>query len=185
MKITGSSASVCQKKKVYVYIYFNIFYDASTIKIIVDNFSQSTSSTNRCSSNGNTTNAFNHLKLKHNVTHDELIKKQKEVTSPTTSTHSQRSISATLFNATPYPSNSDRHKKITPAIGHFLAKDMHPINTVEGKGFKKLTHNLDKRYSLPSRHHFSRVVLPNMSRRSGRLHGNDRSLVQPHNVAIY
>jgi len=42
-------------------------------------------------SHGNTTNLFNHLKLKHRVTHDELMKKQKDkATTPTTSTHSQR-----------------------------------------------------------------------------------------------
>ena len=39
---------------------------------------------------------------------------------------------------------------------------MQPISTVEGDAFKKLIHALDTRYALPSRHHFSRVVLPNM-----------------------
>lgn len=61
-------------------------------------------------------------------------------TTPTTSTQSQTSISDTLYNATPYLSNSDRHKKITAAIGYFSAKDMHPIRTVEGEGYNKLVH---------------------------------------------
>ena len=112
---------------------------------------------------GNTTNLFNHLRHNHKVAYDKLglLKKQKEkTTTPTTSV--QTSISNTLYNAIPYPSNSDRNKQITAAIGYFLAKDMHPISTVEGEGFKNLMQTLDKRYALPSRHHFSRVVLPNM-----------------------
>ena len=111
----------------------------------------------------NTTNLSNHLRLKHRVIHDELIRKQKDkTTTPTPSTHSQKSIPSTMFNSTPYPPNSEKRKKITAAIGHFLAKDMQPISTVEGDAFKKLIHALDTRYALPSRHHFSRVVLPNM-----------------------
>lgn len=63
---------------------------------------------------GNTTNLFNHLNLKYKVTHDELMKKQKDkATTPSTSTQSQTSITDMLYNATPNPSNSDRHKKIT------------------------------------------------------------------------
>ena len=68
-----------------------------------------------------------------------------------------------MYNVTPYPSNSERHKKA--AIGYFSAKDMHPMSAVEGEGFKKLIQTLDKRYALPSRHHLSRVVLPNMSQK--------------------
>ena len=106
---------------------------------------------------GYITKLFNHLKLKHKVTHDKLMKKQKD--KATTSTQSQTSISASLYNATPYPLNLDRHNQIRAAIGYFLAEDMHPISKVEDKGFKNLIHTLDKRYALPSRHHFSRVVL--------------------------
>lgn len=92
----------------------------------------------------NTTNFFNHLKLNHKVIHDQVMKKQKDKsTTPTTS--KQTSIKDTLYSATPYPSSSERHKKITDDIG-----------------FKKLVNTLDKRYVLPSFHHFSRVVLPTM-----------------------
>ncbi|KAL2081527.1 hypothetical protein ACEWY4_023380 [Coilia grayii] len=114
---------------------------------------------------GNTTNLFNHLKQKHKVTHDELIKKQKDKISATTSKTSmltQSSITDTMFNATSYPTSSERHKTLTAAVGYFLAKDMQPINTVEGEGFKRMLIAFDKRYALPSRHHFNRMVLPNM-----------------------
>lgn len=58
---------------------------------------------------------------------------------------------------------------LTAAIGYFLEKDMNSISTVEGEGFKKIVQAFDKRYALPSRHHFSRMILPNVptiSRRS-------------------
>ena len=34
------------------------------------------------------------------------------------------------------------------------------ISTVSNQGFKKLVNTLDKRYTTPSRHHFTRVALP-------------------------
>ena len=41
-----------------------------------------------------------------------------------------------------------------------IAKDMCPINTVSDLGFNKLINTLEKRYVLPSCHHFSRIALP-------------------------
>ncbi|XP_028300964.1 zinc finger BED domain-containing protein 1-like [Gouania willdenowi] len=41
-----------------------------------------------------------------------------------------------------------------------IAKDMSPINTVNDPGFIKLMNTMDKRYVLPSSHHFSRIALP-------------------------
>lgn len=71
--------------------------------------------------------------------------------------------SHTLYNnVTPYPTSSDRHKLLTAANKYFLTKDMQPNSAVEGEGFRKMDHAFDKRYALPSRYHFSRIVLPNM-----------------------
>ena len=39
---------------------------------------------------------------------------------------------------------------------------MRPTSTVDNAGFKKMVNTLDKRYALPSRHHFSRVALPDL-----------------------
>ncbi|KAK0141200.1 Zinc finger BED domain-containing protein 1 [Merluccius polli] len=39
---------------------------------------------------------------------------------------------------------------------------MQPISIVDSEGFKKMLHAFDKHYALPSRHYFSRVVLPNI-----------------------
>ena len=42
----------------------------------------------------------------------------------------QTTITATLHQAIPYPSTSQRHAEITDAISFYLAKDICPINTV-------------------------------------------------------
>lgn len=111
---------------------------------------------------GNTTNLFIHLKSSHKPIYVQAVKEQREK-APSTSvsdTATQLSIQATLYNAAPYPTSSRRHKEITNSITFFLAKDQCAINTVENPGFKKMVKTLDKRYALPSRHHFSREALP-------------------------
>ncbi|KAK0137902.1 Rootletin [Merluccius polli] len=107
----------------------------------------------------NTTNLFNHLKSAHRVIHDQAMK-EKMKSSSTPATATQSSIKETLYNATPYPPSSRRHEEITDAIAYMIAKDMCPICTVSDPGFNKLINTLDKRYVLPSRHHFSRIALP-------------------------
>ena len=80
--------------------------------------------------------------------------------SSTPATATQSSIKDTLFNATPYPPSSHRHKEITDAVTYMIAKDMCPVNTVSDPGLNKLINTLDKQYVLPSRHHISRIALP-------------------------
>lgn len=113
----------------------------------------------------NTSNLFTHLKVNHRAIHDDLVKKKLKIDQAnvaSTSKTTQSSIQGTLYNATLYATNSARHKALTESIGYFLAKDMQAINTVEGEGFKKMIRELDKRYALPSRHYFTRNVLPGM-----------------------
>lgn len=111
---------------------------------------------------GNTSNLFSHIRVSHKVVHDETLGKIQKTGNVKVKDKVQSSIPCTLFNATKYTTTSDRHKALTESIGYFLAKDMHAINTVEGEGFKKMIQAFDKRYALPSRHHFSRTVLPGM-----------------------
>ncbi|XP_060774548.1 E3 SUMO-protein ligase ZBED1-like [Neoarius graeffei] len=62
----------------------------------------------------------------------------------------------------PYEKTSKRHKDITHAITHFIAKGMLPIRTVETAEFKQLMNVIDPRYQLPGRKHFSQTAIPNM-----------------------
>lgn len=111
---------------------------------------------------GNTTNLFNHLEFNHRVVYDTVMMNQskKKVNQITAPSATQSSITETLYAATPYLSTSERHKKITESIAHYLAKGMCSINTIDNSGFRQMVKTLDKRYVLPSRHHFSRAALP-------------------------
>ncbi|XP_060790843.1 zinc finger BED domain-containing protein 4-like [Neoarius graeffei] len=62
----------------------------------------------------------------------------------------------------PYEKTSKRHKDITHAITHFIAKGMLPIRTVETAEFKQLMNVIDPRYQLPGHKHFSQTAIPNM-----------------------
>ena len=72
------------------------------------------------------------------------------------------SINGTLYNATPYPPNSSRHKEITAPITYHLAKDMAQINSVQHEGFRNMINTLNKWYSMPSHNYFSNISLPDM-----------------------
>lgn len=64
--------------------------------------------------------------------------------------------------AKPHSASSDKHKKITDAVGMFIAKDMQPFSVVRDVGFRHLMKTLDPRYVVPSRTFFSNSVIPNL-----------------------
>ena len=43
-----------------------------------------------------------------------------------------------------------------------IASDMAPFSTVEQVGFQRLLRELEPRYKIPSRIHFSRVIVPDI-----------------------
>lgn len=57
---------------------------------------------------------------------------------------------------------SDKYKKITRAVGAFIAKDLQPYSVVEDVGFRHLVKTLDPRSVVPSRTHLSDVVIPDL-----------------------
>ncbi|KAE8279169.1 Zinc finger BED domain-containing protein 4 [Larimichthys crocea] len=58
--------------------------------------------------------------------------------------------------------SSARATAITRDIGIFMAVDMRPFSVVENEGFRRLLHTLEPKYTIPSRVHFSRTVLPKL-----------------------
>lgn len=127
---------------------------------------------------GNTINLFNHLKSYHPVEYKKSPLKR----STSAAAHSdtcmssggshastssgarvkQQSIASSFAAVTPYERNSRQAKTITNAVTYCLAKDMMPIYSVGKDGFRKLLNVLDSRYTLPSRHYFSRTALPQL-----------------------
>ena len=74
----------------------------------------------------------------------------------------QTTITASFASVTPYKRSSRRHREITTAITHYIAKDMVPVNTVTKDRFKNLLRTLDRRFEIPSRTYFSQVAIPQL-----------------------
>uniref|UniRef100_A0A803T9E6 BED-type domain-containing protein n=1 Tax=Anolis carolinensis TaxID=28377 RepID=A0A803T9E6_ANOCA len=53
-------------------------------------------------------------------------------------------------------------QQITQSVGEMMALDHHPFRLVEQEGFVRLMKRLCPRYKLPSRHTFSRKVIPGL-----------------------
>ncbi|XP_070409529.1 zinc finger BED domain-containing protein 4-like [Nothobranchius furzeri] len=62
----------------------------------------------------------------------------------------------------PFSANHPRSKRITDMIGKMICTDLEPFSVVERRGFKSLVAFLEPKYQLPSRHHFSRTVVPEL-----------------------
>ena len=107
----------------------------------------------------NTSNLFAHLRNKH-----PLVYKTLEVNRKTRGdgdgTASQPLIMDALDRIKKLDSCSKEYKELTKSVAICIAKDMLLIYTVEKEGFKAMLRKFNPRYDLPSRNHFSRVVLP-------------------------
>lgn len=57
---------------------------------------------------------------------------------------------------------SGRAKAITSGVACFIAKDLRPYSVVENSGFRNLMKILEPRYDMPSRNHFTNMVIPAM-----------------------
>ena len=115
---------------------------------------------------GNTSNIWQHLEESH-------IDKAKEECKDTSASQSSKrkeelesSMHSTLtemFQAkNPYPRNSTRWKTLTEAVCLFIAKDMHPYQTVNDSGFQHMLHTFDQRYHPPDRKTVSTKLIPKL-----------------------
>uniref|UniRef100_A0A1A8ISR0 Uncharacterized protein n=1 Tax=Nothobranchius kuhntae TaxID=321403 RepID=A0A1A8ISR0_NOTKU len=50
-----------------------------------------------------------------------------------------------------HPLSAKRKEDILKGIMHYIAQDMRPVNTVEGKGFKEVFKIVEPRYTVPAR----------------------------------
>ncbi|XP_065911269.1 E3 SUMO-protein ligase ZBED1-like [Dysidea avara] len=123
----------------------------------------------------NTTNMGTHLKGVHPLFYakSELQKKSTDEASSSKSRtadgnegtpedESQRTLEDSFPATTTMPASSRRAKDITNAIGYFVAKDMMPISTTGGVGFKRLIRVLEPRYVIPHRKTFTDKTIPAM-----------------------
>ncbi|XP_070404472.1 E3 SUMO-protein ligase ZBED1-like [Nothobranchius furzeri] len=98
-------------------------------------------------SDGNTTNLFNHLKRRHPKQYNESqlaakAKKPAATAAAASASSRQQTLTETLTKLTPYDRDSRRWNSVTDAVTYHLVKDLCPVRTVEGVGFKKMIKTL-------------------------------------------
>ena len=107
----------------------------------------------------NTTNLYVHLDRHHKEVYVKLSHyRQQQSSSP----QHQPSLQETIKKTQSLGRSSERCKKLTNAIGQFIAKDLQPISVVDGEGFKHLMEVADPRFIVPSRTYFTETLLPAM-----------------------
>jgi len=104
----------------------------------------------------NTTNLFVHLQEHHPVAYSEIA--------PPSNKQVQKHLTLkdVMDRGKKYDSKSTRACELNKAVAYYLAKDMHPIYSVERPGFKRLVAKLDPKYVLPSRNYFSETEIPGL-----------------------
>ena len=114
---------------------------------------------------GNTTNMWQHLKEAHPGEYfnakssREGTLKSTDITVDLTSNHNasssstnkQMQITEAFNRMQPLPHSSQRWKSITNSVCYFVAKGMHPFQTVNEPGFCQLLQSLEPRYEPPDR----------------------------------
>ena len=113
---------------------------------------------------GNTTNMWQHLREAHPCTYSEAKSPKGErslkstdgdstATKPMDTSESSKQLQITeAFTRTkPLPHSSARWKAITNSVCYFIAKGMHPFQTVNEPGFRQLLQSLEPRYEPPDR----------------------------------
>ena len=111
---------------------------------------------------GNTANMIVHLQSRHSAVYREIVDQLKTTGSAYSSAplpKDQRSIEDSLKKLTPLSRSSSRWKALTNSVCYFLAKDLHPLSTVNDQGFLHMLKIFEPRYSPPDRTTFSRHYL--------------------------
>ncbi|XP_073332449.1 E3 SUMO-protein ligase ZBED1-like [Pagrus major] len=104
--------------------------------------------------NGNTSNMQQHISRHHSEKQSELTPPQRKLP------RGQTTLTGGF--AAPLHHHNARAQEITKAIGYFIGKDLRPFSVVENEGFRLLMNTLEPRYRIPSRQHFSQVVVPKL-----------------------
>ena len=116
---------------------------------------------------GNTTNLASHLKSQHPLIYAKAgfickKKEEKRQVSADTRDTGQQSLAEALKRVTKFPCSSNKSKELSSAVAYFIAKEMQPINVVQGEGFKHMIGKLEPRYQLPHRKSFTECIIPEL-----------------------
>jgi hypothetical protein len=78
----------------------------------------------------------------------------------------QMSLQQSIEAGQAWDMNSRQAQHITKLIGEMIVLDNQPFLITEDLGFMRLMKHVAPRYHLPSRHHFSDTVIPNLVKRA-------------------
>ncbi len=116
----------------------------------------------RCSSILATlTNMRFHLQLTHRPQYLQL---QQSKVADQPSTSSQKTVCELFHQASPLDKSAPRWNELTQSICYFIAKDMHPVSTINDPGFGTMLKKFEPRYIPPDRKTLSNNYLPQMFR---------------------
>lgn len=105
---------------------------------------------------GGTTNLKNHLQIKHETIYGQLYGES----SGTQAGKQQSSLDSFVRSSTvtKLPSHSARAVQLTDAVVDFIARDLRPVNVVDGIGFLQLMQTAEPRYVVPCRKTMMSVI---------------------------
>ena len=125
------------------------------------------------------TNLKNHLQRLHGDLYTEFCvklkkekdareKRQSEEASTSSSAkrvHKQQTLPDAVSQSQKWQSNDQRQLDINKLLGEMIALDLQPFSIVEDVGFQRLVTKLAPRgYTIPSRTHLSRTVIPDINK---------------------
>ena len=116
----------------------------------------------------NTSNIWLHLEKGHIEEYCQVKEESKDA-SPSESSKrkeepdgAQPTLPQVFQGKNPYPQNSTRWKTSTDAVCLFIARDMHPYQTVNDVGFQHMLYTSDQRYRPPDRKTLSTKLIPKL-----------------------
>ncbi len=112
---------------------------------------------------GNTTNMWNHLKESH--IEEYRTCKEDSSASPQSSSMKDKQqilIGDSIKASQLLPRSSPRWKRLTQSVCYFIAKDLHPYDTVNDPGFRNMIKTFEPRYNPPDRKSLATNYFPKM-----------------------
>ena len=110
----------------------------------------------------NTTNMWNHLKLKHPVEYGEISAATTSDKRTKPAAAIPPSVVKTLEKHEKYKPGSTRKELLDLDLLLLMVQDLQPFSIIEDKGFRRLLSDMDNRYQLPSQHEITHNLLPKL-----------------------
>ena len=112
---------------------------------------------------GDTTNLHFHLKEhQHSIYLSLIAQADKPREKPKANLGNQLTMAEAVSGSQKLTQSSSRWNKLTDSICYFIAMDIHPLDTVDEKGFRHLLQSFDPRYDPQSRKMITTKYMPQM-----------------------